>query len=284
MPVLENKVAVITGASRGLGLAMARAFAEEGAQVIIGSRTKSAVDRAVESLRSEGLSLEGQACDVSDLEAVRALADRAIASHGRIDIWVNNAGISGPYGPTIDVPLQDFRTVIDTNILGTYYGSLVAMRHFSARGSGKLINIIGAGAKRPIAYQNAYASSKAWIRNFSLALAKEVNQSGIDVMVYQPGLMDTALIRQVDVIQGYAERLKPFATVIRILGKDPHEATAKAVWLASSASDGKNGLQARAGGMLSKVMGYVLRRLTGQAPPEVDLDITLIPSERNETW
>lgn len=283
MPVLKNKVAVVTGGTRGLGLAMARAFAQEGAKVIIGSRSQNAVDQAVEALRSEGLSLEGQACDVSDWEAVNALANRAMNAHGRIDIWVNNAGISGPYGPTIDIPLQDFRAVLQTNIFGTYYGSLVAMRHFESQRSGKLINIIGAGAKRPIAYQNAYASSKSWIRNFSLALAKEVHQSGIEVIVYQPGLMDTALIRKVDVIQGFAERLKPFGTVIRILGKEPRDAAEKAVWLASSATDGKNGMQARTGGMFGKVLSHFLRSLIGRAGPEVELEINLIPPERNLT-
>jgi NAD(P)-dependent dehydrogenase (short-subunit alcohol dehydrogenase family) len=283
MPVLENKVAVITGGTRGLGLAMAHAYASEGARVIIGSRTAAAVDQALETLRSEGLTVDGQACDVANIQDVGALADLATRLFGRIDIWVNNAGISGPYGPTIDLPSTDFDAVVKTNILGTYYGSLSAMRHFISQGSGKLINIIGAGAKQPIPYQNVYASSKAWIRNFSLALAKEVNQSGIEVIIFQPGLMDTEFVRKIDVIQGYEKRLKPFAAVIQMLGKEPGEVAEKAVWLASSATDGKNGLQARSSGMLAmlgQVANHFLRRLTGRARPVVELDITLIPPDR----
>jgi NAD(P)-dependent dehydrogenase (short-subunit alcohol dehydrogenase family) len=284
MPILDNKVAVITGGTRGLGFAMAHAYAREGARVIIGSRTTAAVDQALEILRSEGHNVEGLACDVSDSQDVKALAELATRRFGRLDIWVNNAGIGGPYGPTIDLTRPDFEAVIKTNILGTYYGSLSAMRHFISQGSGKLINIIGAGAKRPIPYQNAYASSKTWIRNFSLALSKEVYRSGIEVIIFQPGLMDTELIRNVDVIQGYEERLKPFGTVIRMLGKEPGEAAEKAVWLASSATDGKNGLQSRTGGMLTmlgKVSSHILRSLTGRARPEVELDINLIPSDRD---
>jgi NAD(P)-dependent dehydrogenase (short-subunit alcohol dehydrogenase family) len=286
MPVLENKVAVITGGTRGLGLAMAHAFASEGARVIIGSRSAAAVEQAVEALRSEHLNVEGQVCDVTTSEDVVALADKALRSFSRIDIWVNNAGITGPYGPTMDIPLQDFKAVLNTNILGTYFGSIVAMRHFASQGSGKLINVIGAGAKRPIAYQNAYASSKAWIRNFTLALSKEIHQSGIEVILFQPGLMETEMIRKVDVIQGYEERLAPFGAVIRMLGKAPEEAADKAVWLASSATDGKNGLQARSGGMLSmlyRVLSHFLRRLTGRAQPVVALEITQIPPETNQT-
>jgi NAD(P)-dependent dehydrogenase (short-subunit alcohol dehydrogenase family) len=284
MPILKNKVAVITGGTRGLGLAMARAFAREGALVIIGSRTTDSVDQALESLRSEGLIVEGRVCDVAKVQDVGALVELAKRQFGRLDIWVNNAGISGPYGPTIDLPSQDFEAVIHTNILGTYFGSLLAMRHFIAQGSGKLINIIGAGAKRPIPFQNAYASSKAWIRNFSLALSKEVNQSGIEVIIFQPGLMDTEMIRKVDVIKGYEGRLEPFGMVIQMLGKEPGEAAEKAVWLASSATDGKNGLQARSGGMfvmLGKAANHLLRRLIGHARPEVELDINLIPSDRD---
>jgi NAD(P)-dependent dehydrogenase (short-subunit alcohol dehydrogenase family) len=277
-----SKVAVITGGTRGLGLEMARAFAEDGAAVVICSRSQESVNQSLKTLRAEGFEAQGMACDVANFDDVKALADVARQEFGRLDVWVNNAGISGPYGPTIDIRPQDFRPVLETNIFGTYHGSLIALRRFLSQGSGKLINVIGAGAKRPIAYQNAYASSKTWIRNFTLALAKEVDHLGVEVIVFQPGLMDTDLIRKVDVIQGYAKRLEPFKTVIRLLGKHPRAAAEKAVWLASSATDGKNGLEARVGGMLSmlgSVISYLGQRLTGRAQKEVDLDINIIPPE-----
>ncbi|MGD8604067.1 MAG: SDR family oxidoreductase [Anaerolineales bacterium] len=279
---VASKVVVITGGTRGLGLEIARALSNHGASVVICSRSQESVNRALESLRADRLTAHGMACDVANLDEVKALARVALQQHGRIDVWFNNAGISGPYGPTLDLRAQDFESVLNTNIFGTYHGSLIALRQFVSQGSGKLINIIGAGAKRPIAFQNAYASSKSWIRNFTLALAKEVEGRGVEAMVYQPGLMDTDLIRKVDVIEGYAQRLDPFKTVIQLLGKHPRVAAKKAVWLASSATDGKNGLETRAGGMLTmlgSVLRFLGRRLTGQEQPEVELDIHRIPPE-----
>src|SRR5512138_3408036 len=143
--VLKTKVAVITGGSRGLGYAIAEAYAREGAKVVIASRTRNAVDRAVRKLRESGAQAEGLACDVSNLQQVEALADFAVQKFGRLDIWVNNAGLSAPYGPTAHLPSADFKNVIDTNITGTYYGSVTAMRYFAKQESGKLINLLGRG-------------------------------------------------------------------------------------------------------------------------------------------
>ena len=92
MGLLENKVAVITGSTRGLGLAMAQAFVREGASVVVASRSAEAVTKTVDTLRAEGGQASGLACDVSDLAQVQALADHALNAFGRFDIWVNNAG------------------------------------------------------------------------------------------------------------------------------------------------------------------------------------------------
>src|SRR6186997_613997 len=105
--VLQNKVAVITGGSRGLGYAIAEAYARAGAKVIIASRTQSAVDKALRKLRENGALAEGLACDVSDLRQVEALAEFAVNKFGGLDIWVNNAGLSAPYGPTAHIPSAD---------------------------------------------------------------------------------------------------------------------------------------------------------------------------------
>src|SRR5512136_1111714 len=147
MGLLENKIAIITGGTRGLGLAMAQAFVGEGASVVIASRAAEAVTKTVDTLRTEGGQVSGLACDVSDLAQVQALADHALKAFGRFDIWVNNAGISPAYGPTVHVQPKEFVKATQTNILGTYYGSVVALRHVMPKRSGKLINLIGAGAR-----------------------------------------------------------------------------------------------------------------------------------------
>ncbi len=270
MDLLKDKVAVITGGSRGLGLAIARAYAHEGSAVVIGSRSADAVERAIESLKKEGARVTGLPCDVSSFDQVQALADLALSTFGRLDIWVNNAGVAGPYGPTLGADPAAFVRVIETNILGVYYGSRVAMLHFMPQGRGKLINVLGRGYNEPVPFQNAYASSKAWVHSFTQALAKETRDSGVGVFSLAPGMMPTDLLTEVDVIDGYQDRLKVMGTIIRMWARPPEEAALKAVWLASSASDGRTGKMLKLmgfGAMLGGALREGLRRLARQAPP-----------------
>jgi glucose 1-dehydrogenase len=175
MGALEGKVAVINGSSKGLGLAIAQAYVREGAAVVLASRSSVALAEAAAACERQGARVSWQVTDVGDLEQVKALAEHAVKMFGKIDIWVNNAGYAGIYGPTAAIDPQDFERVVRTNILGEYYGSWVALQHFLAQGTGgKLINLLGRGDTGPVAFQNAYASSKAWVRNFTLALAKAV--------------------------------------------------------------------------------------------------------------
>ena len=175
MPILKDKVAVITGGSRGLGLGIAEAFAREGAAVVIASRSKKSVDAAVQSILAKGQRATGLPCDVGDLAQVEALAAHAVATFGRLDIWVNNAGLSAPYGPTAHLPSSEFQATVNTNIVGVYNGSVTAIRHFAPQRSGKLINLLGRGDNQPVPFQNAYASSKTWVRVFTSRSAKEVS-------------------------------------------------------------------------------------------------------------
>ncbi len=102
--ILKDKVAVITGGSRGLGFAIAEVYAREGAKIVIASRSLRSVDEAVKKLKLNGAQVIGQACDVADMQQVESLAELAVNTFGRIDIWVNNAGLSAPYGPDDPYP------------------------------------------------------------------------------------------------------------------------------------------------------------------------------------
>ena len=260
MGLLTNKVAVVTGGTRGLGLAIAQAYAREGASVMIASRSSASVERAVALLKASGAQADGLACDIGDQAQVRALTDRTLKTFGRFDIWVNNAGLSAPYGPTIDIPSSRFEAVLRANIWGTYYGSIAAMKHFVSRDTGKLINLLGRGDKEPVPMQNAYASSKAWIRNFTLALAKEYKNSGVGVYGFNPGLVMTDMLDRVEAMEGYEERVRPLETVARMWGNPPAVPAERAVWLASSATDGRTGLEIH---VLKPtvIMGGLLREL-----------------------
>ncbi len=280
MSRLTGKVAVITGGTRGLGLAIAQAYAVEGASVVIASRSQSSVTSAVTSLRQNGVQADGTVCDVGDAKQVRALAQHAVNVFGGIDIWINNAGISAPYGPTLEVPPEQFLNVIQTNILGTYYGSIVAMQHFVPQGNGKLINLLGRGDRQPTANQNAYASSKAWIRSFTLALAQEYKKSGVGVYAFNPGLVFTELLSQLEVVSGHEEEVQPLKVVMRLWANPPEIPAQKAVWLASSATDGRTGLSVSTltpARMISGILKEGWRLLTGQPTPEIALNVQSVP-------
>lgn len=280
MGQLQNKVAVITGGTRGLGLAIAQAYAREGAAVFVASRSPVSVEKTIGLLNAVGARVDGLAGDVGQVQDVQAIADCAIAAFGRFDIWINNAGLGAPYGPSADVPMARFEQVLQTNIWGNYYGSIVALKHFVPRGSGKLINVVGRGDKQPVPLQNAYASSKAWLRNFTVSLAKEYKTSGMGIYAFNPGLVLTDMLSQVEAVDGYAERMRPLETVSRMWGNPPEVPAAKAVWLASAATDGKTGLeinvlspQVFVSGLLRELKLRVMR----QVPP-TSLQINVVPS------
>ena len=282
MQVLSGKVAVVTGASRGLGRAIAALFAREGAKVVLAARSLEDIEQNVADLRAAGLEADAFPCDVSDPVQVEALAHFAIQTYGGFDIWVNNAGTAGPYGATPDLTADQFLGVQRTNLFGTYHGSTIAMRHFLVRKSGKLINILGAGARGPVANQNAYGSTKAWIRVFTLALAREYKDSGVGVHALQPGLTDTNLLTEVVTFEPYEKRLRGFMPfLIRAAGKKPEIPARKVLWLASSATDGKTGLEIRASSSLTFLFGFLregLRQSFHRPARNVEMKIKILPS------
>lgn len=286
MGVLQDKIAVITGGSRGFGLSIAESFVKEGACVIIASRSQDSVREALDRINLLGGEAVGSPCDVGERDQVNNLVDKTIRRFGRFDIWINNAGLSAPYGRTADISMDAFQQVVKTNILGVYFGSTAAIRHYLSRsesgnsGYGKLINILGRGANQRVPMQNAYAASKAWNRNFTLALAEEYKREDIGVFAYNPGLMYTDLMKNVDVIEGYEEDIKPLRFVMRLWANPTEVPAQKVVWLASDATNGRTGLNLKELGTINMFKGLInegLRRLTGGSGPEWEFEINSIP-------
>lgn len=277
MGALDGKIAVVTGSTRGLGRAIARAYAREGAAVVLCGRSQAELEQAVVEITARGQRASGIVADVGEIADVERVAEHAGRAFGGINVWVNNAGVAGVFGPTAALDPAVVERGIRTNILGVYYGSIVAIKQFQAQGAGgKLINLLGRGDRKPVPLQNAYAPTKAWVRNFTGALAAEYADTGIGVYMLNPGLMDTALMRQVTVVRGYEERVKPLATVMRLWANPPEIPAETAVWLASSATDGKTGVEKQglttvgiAAGLLREVGRWILRR----PPPEITLEI-----------
>ena len=275
-----GKVAVVTGSTRGLGKAMAHAFLEEGAAVVVSGRSPEAVGQASAELGSLGAHVFGQACDVASREQVHALAEAALQQFGQLDIWVNNAGLSAPYGPTLAVAPEVFEGVVGTNILGVYHGAMEALGIFVPRGSGKLINMLGFGDRGSAPLQNAYGASKSWIRAFTRSLADEYQSSGIGVFAFNPGLVRTDLTLRPTAVAGYEGRLGgAFVAVLRMWSSPPELPARKAVWIASSATDGRTGLEVRFGGpgrLLLGALGEIGRRVTRRPGPEVSIQIETV--------
>ncbi|MGE5603493.1 MAG: SDR family NAD(P)-dependent oxidoreductase [Nitrososphaerales archaeon] len=282
MGVLQDRVVVITGSTRGFGLAVAHACGREGARVVISSRTQEAVDAALRELRGKGITAEGIACDVSQLEPVEALGDFATRQYGRFDVWVNNAGWAAPYGPAMHISPAMFLRTVNTNIAGTYYGSLVAMREFLPRATGKLINVLGRGSDgRTSKNQTAYASSKAWVRAFTQSLAADYEDTGVGIYGINPGMMTTDFLTDLQVVSGYEKRLKVMPTIMRMWAKPPEAPAEKVVWLASAATDGKTSLFVSEMGMATMAGGAVregVRRLLRRPAPETPMSVQAVPA------
>ena len=279
MNILANKVAVVTGASRGLGEAIACAFVREGASVVLAGRSIEALNALTTSLRKQGAKVGMLQTDVSDLSQVQALQTYTVDLFGTIDIWVNNAGYGGIFGPTTEIDPEDYEQVLRTNIFGTYYGSLVALHYFlSQKKKGKLINLLGRGDRNIAPYQSAYGSSKAWVRAFTKTLVKENAKTGIDIFAINPGLMETDLLQKVEVVRGYERKLKGFGTIIRMWANPPTVPAEKVVWLASSATDGKSGMEVNllsprqiVTGAFNELRGRLTRRPMQDKSPHIQV-------------
>jgi short-subunit dehydrogenase len=190
-PVSEQ-VIVITGASSGIGLATARAAAERGAKLALGARSQETMDVVVKELRSRNVEVINVRTDVSRREDLEQLANRALIEFGRIDTWVNNAGVS-IYGHLDEVSEEDSRRLFDVNFWGVVNGSLIALPHLK-RSRGALINVGSEVSDAVVPLQGMYSASKHAVKGFTDALrveVEEVDESPISITLIQPTAVDT---------------------------------------------------------------------------------------------
>ncbi|RVI93169.1 SDR family NAD(P)-dependent oxidoreductase [Sinorhizobium medicae] len=205
---LSGKVVVITGASSGFGKGAARRFAREGCSLVLAARRGNLLDELARECRSLGAQALAIEADVSDRETVARLASAALAEFGRIDIWVNNAGV-GAIGPFEDIPLDDQAKVVETNLLGTLYGSFHAYRQFRQQGSGILINIASELGRETVPYYAAYTASKHGVIGLCDSLRQEVKQAGqenIHICAIMPTAHDTPFFDHVANYSGHEVR------------------------------------------------------------------------------
>ena len=183
---------VITGSTKGVGLAMAREFRRGGHDVALCGRSQDAVDEAIADVSqvSSSATVTGFATDVTDPGQLQRLWDQASAQLGRIDIWVNNAGVAHTTAPILDTPEKDVRAMVTTNMFGTIFGSQVATRGFLTQGGGRLFNVLGGGSDGRIRPgMGIYSATKRGLDLFTRALVKETKDSGVLVGQIRPGVL-----------------------------------------------------------------------------------------------
>lgn len=190
---LTGQVAVITGAGRGIGAAIARKLAELGAMAVLGGRSRAPLESTAADISRSGGRAEVAVCDVMDLSSVEKLAARVEQSFGRLDILVNNAGIGGFGGPLHQMPPDSWEKVLNTNLRGVYYciRSLAPLM-IRAR-CGHIVNISSLAGKNPLPNDAAYAASKWGLNGLSYSVAEELRGYNVRVSVVCPGSVDTEL-------------------------------------------------------------------------------------------
>ena len=227
---LQDKVVIVTGASSGLGVAFAQAFAEAGADLVLGARRVDKLAQTAELVESAGRRVVTHATDVADPDQCQALVDAAMTAFGRVDVLINNAGIGTAVPATKETPEQ-FRSVIDVNLEGVYWMAQACGRVMAPGSS--IVNISSVlGLTTAGLPQAAYAASKAGVIGLTRDLAQQWGgRKGIRVNSLAPGFFESEMTEQYP--PGYIESQAPRMVLGRM--GDPAELAATAVWLASPA-------------------------------------------------
>jgi NAD(P)-dependent dehydrogenase (short-subunit alcohol dehydrogenase family) len=187
--MLEDKVTLITGASQGLGRALALAFAREGARVVVNARSEESVRPVAQEVEAVGAEVLAVAADVSKAADVESLIDETVGRFGRIDVLVNNAGLLGPRVAIGEYPEEEWRRVIDANLTGPFIVSKAAIPHLTEDAS--IINVVSGVSVEGRAEWGAYSVSKFGVEGLNQILAAELAERGVRVNAVDPGGMRT---------------------------------------------------------------------------------------------
>lgn len=200
----QNKVVVITGGSRGLGLVLARQLAAEGARLAICSRTEDQLKKAEQELTQKGAEVLALPCDVTNRVQAEQFIDRVLKYYGRIDVLINNAGIIQA-GPFADMTLTDFEDAINTHFWAPLYTMWATIPHMKDRSQGRIVNIASVGGKISIPHLVPYSASKFALVGLSNGFRQELKKDGIVVTTVNPGLTRTGSNRNI-LVKGQAEK------------------------------------------------------------------------------
>jgi 2-dehydro-3-deoxy-L-rhamnonate dehydrogenase (NAD+) len=229
---LPGRVAIVTGAARGIGLAIAERLSRAGASVVIADIDEEGAAAAVERLREDGGEAVVAAADVTSPDEVGAMVERALEAFGKLDILVNNAGITGRDAPLWELTDKDWERVLGLNLTSTFYCCRAAISHMRERRSGAIVNVASISGKEGNPKMIPYSVSKAGVICLTKALAKEVIQEGVRVNCVAPAVIETPILDQLqpEAIE-YMESKIPMGRMGR-----PEEVAAVVHFLASDAA------------------------------------------------
>lgn len=237
---LTGKIAVVTGASRGIGLSIARCLATNGAHVVVSSRKADACEAVAQAIRADGGKADAIACHIGEMEQIERLHATIADRYGRLDILINNAATNPHFGPIWETDLDAFQKTVDVNIRGYFFMSSLAVKAMMPQGGGCIINVASVNGVIPGPLQGIYSVTKAAVISMTKAFARECGPHGIRVNALLPGATDTkfaaALIKN-DAILSKALEHVPLGRVAQ-----PDEMAAAALYLASPASSYATGV------------------------------------------
>ncbi len=205
---LNGRVAVVTGAGRGIGRAIAQRFSQEGAAVVLAARTTAQIREAAKGIESSGGYAVAIRCDVTRERQVERLVARVAQRFGRIDILVNNAGINMPPTDLTETDLAAWRRIVDVNLTGAFICTRAVLPHMKEQGTGVVLTISSVGGRRGAAGRGPYRASKAALINFTETLGAEGAEYGVRAVCLCPGGVDTDMMRQI-ALAGDRELMKP---------------------------------------------------------------------------
>jgi NAD(P)-dependent dehydrogenase (short-subunit alcohol dehydrogenase family) len=250
----EDKVALVTGAASGLGLATAKAFAEAGASVVLADWDEKEVHAAAKGLADKGHKTLAVRCDVSDDAQVEAMVNRTVATFGRLDAAYNNAGVQGVLAETADSPRDDYDRVMGVNLRGVWSCMKFELRQMREQGSGAIVNCSSLGGLVGGNQRGNYHASKHGVLGFTKSAALEYATRGIRVNAVCPGMIHTPMFDKM-IAEGQGEELNAMLKTQVPMGRmgRPEEIADAVLWLCSSSASYVTGQSISVDG------GYVMR-------------------------
>ncbi len=232
---IRDKVAIVTGASRGIGQAIAEAYAAAGAKVVISSRRQEGLDAVATQIKAAGGEVLPIAAHNGEKAALQALAQAAVDAYGRVDILVNNAATNPHFGTLLEAEDSLWQKTIEVNIMGTIWLTQAVVPVMRSSGGGKIINVASINGLRPGSMQGIYSMTKAALINLTQTLAMELASDGIYVNAIAPGLIRTKFARVIWENEAIVEPIVARTPLKRI--GEPQDIAGIALFLASPASD-----------------------------------------------